>query len=70
MKRENGTASVPNISSAERRKRLMGGVVMFVVGLLILLASAVSAVSRWWRLALFPLFTGAATGYFQWREHT
>jgi hypothetical protein len=25
---------------------------------------------RWWRLALLPMFYGAAVGYFQWRDKT
>jgi hypothetical protein len=26
--------------------------------------------SRWWRIALLPLFMGAAIGFFQWRDKT
>lgn len=60
----------PNISTRERRKRLAGGVIMFVISLAILAALMVTGASRWWRLALFPLFWGAATGFFQWRDET
>jgi hypothetical protein len=30
----------------------------------------VSGADRWWRLALFPLFAAALTGYFQWSDQT
>lgn len=70
MTAEDGATNLPNISMTERRKRLQGGTIMFVIGMIILLITIVTAVNRWWRLALFPLFAGAASGYFQWREHT
>jgi hypothetical protein len=61
---------IPNISRPEQRKRLMSGVVMLLVALAILAALLVFGVSRWWRLILFPLFAGAGSGYFQWRDKT
>jgi hypothetical protein len=61
---------IPNISPAERRKRLMGGVVTLVLSLAVLAALIAVGADRWWRMALFPLFAGAATGYFQWRDKT
>ena len=65
-----GAVCIPNISTAERRKRLAFGVVTLVVTLVILAVLMATGVSRWWRLPLFLLFMGAATGYFQWRDKT
>jgi fatty acid desaturase len=61
---------IANISTQERRKRLMMGVVTFAVSLVILVILMATGVSRWWRLPLFLLFVGAASGFFQWRDHT
>ena len=65
-----GALCIPNISTAERRKRLAFGVVTFVITLAILAALVATGVSRWWRLPLFLLFMGAGTGFFQWRDKT
>jgi hypothetical protein len=90
-----GEVCIPNISTAERRKRLASGVVMFIISLVILAAlmalgasrwwrllvmfiislvilAALMALgaSRWWRLLLLPLFMGASSGFFQWRDKT
>ena len=67
---EIGEECSPNISPRERRKRLAGGVITFVISLAILAALIVTSVDRWWRLALLPLFWGAASGFFQWRDKT
>jgi hypothetical protein len=67
---ETGEECIPNISPRERRKRLAGGVIMFVISLAVLAALIASGVDRWWRLALLPLFWGAASGFFQWRDKT
>jgi fatty acid desaturase len=61
---------IPNISTRERRKRLASGVIMFAICLAILAALMATGASRWWRLALLPLFAGAASGFFQWRDKT
>jgi hypothetical protein len=65
-----GDVCIPNISTAERRKRLMSGVVILLIGLVILGALMAFGASRWWRLILFPLFAGAGSGFFQWRDKT
>jgi hypothetical protein len=65
-----GEVCVPNISTRERRKRLASGVIMFAISLAILAVLIATGASRWWRLALFPLFAGAASGFFQWRDKT
>jgi len=67
---ETGQVCIPNISTRERRKRLAGGVMVFVIALVVLAVLIVTGTSRWWRLALFPLFAGAASGFFQWRDKT
>ena len=67
---EIGEECIPNISPHERRKRLAGGVIMFVISLAVLAALIATGADRWWRLALLPLFGGAASGFFQWRDKT
>jgi len=61
---------IPNISPREGRKRLAGGMILFVVGLAVLAALMTFGVERGWRLVLLPLFWGAALGFFQWRDKT
>ena len=61
---------IPNISPQERRKRLSFGIVTFVITLVLLGILLATGTSRWWRIALLPLFMSAATGYFQWRDKT
>jgi hypothetical protein len=61
---------IPNISLRERRKRLAGGAVAFIVSLAVLIVLLTTGADRWWRLMLFPLFAGAASGFFQWRDKT
>jgi hypothetical protein len=61
---------IPNINTAERRKRLAFGMLELLISLVILAALLAFGVSRWWRLALLPFFAGAASGFFQWRDRT
>ena len=63
-------ACVPNISPRERVKRLIGGVIPFVFALAILAWLISTNADRLWRLPLFFLFVGAASGFFQWRDKT
>lgn len=65
-----GAVCIPNINPAERRKRLALGGLSLALGVVTLVALVVAGVSRWWRLPLFLLFVGAASGYFQWRDQT
>ncbi len=67
---ELGEVCISNISPAERRKRLLGGVVGFVIALVVLSVLIAISADRLWRLPLFLLFFGAANGYFQWRNKT
>lgn len=65
-----GQVCIPNISTAERRKRLTGGIVMFVIGIAVLAALMLTGANHWWRLLLFLPFAGASTGFFQWKDKT
>lgn len=67
---EIGEVCISNISPAERRKRLLGGVIGFVIALVVLAMLIAISADRLWRLPLFLLFFGAANGYFQWRDKT
>lgn len=67
---DDGEACVPNISPRERLKRLIGGVIPFVLALGILTWQISTDVDRLWRLPLFILFVSAASGFFQWRDKT
>ncbi len=61
---------IPNISTLERRRRLIAGVVSLAIGLAILAPLMAFGVDRWWRLPLLLVFYAAAVGYFQWRDRT
>ena len=61
---------IPNISTAERQKRLIAGIIPFVIAVAILAVLIALGASRWWRLALFLPFAAAASGFFQWRDRT
>ena len=61
---------VANIDTAGRRQRLVSGVVEVVVAAGILSVLLATHASPLWRLPLFLLFAGAATGYFQWSDRT
>lgn len=67
---DSGEACIANISPRERLKRLMGGVIPFVLALGILSWQISTDVQRLWRLPLFILFVSAASGFFQWRDKT
>ncbi len=67
---ETSAVCIPNINTAERRKRLASGAIGLAISLAVLAGLMGFGASRWWRLLLFPLFAGSATGYFQWRDHT
>lgn len=61
---------IPNISPRERLKRLIGGVIPFVIALAILAWLIAAHAGRLWRLPLVVLFVPAASGFFQWRDKT
>jgi hypothetical protein len=70
METTTGDVCIPNISIKERRRRLMSGGIMLVVGLAILAGMLVAGISPWWRVLLFPLMAAAGSGFFQWRDKT
>ena len=65
-----GDVCIPNISTAERRKRLNFGIIAFAISLIVLTVLMVTGVNRLWRLPLLLLFWSATTGYFQWHDKT
>jgi hypothetical protein len=67
---ENEEACIANISARERMKRLIGGVIPFVIALAILTWLISTNADRLWRLPIFLLFVSAASGFFQWRDKT
>jgi hypothetical protein len=67
---EEGSVCIPNISTRERRKRLRFGGIMFGIGVVLLSSLVGWGTNRWWRVAVFPLFWGAGSGFFQWRDKT
>ena len=66
----NEGACVANISPRERLKRLIGGVIPFILALAILTWLISIDANRFWRLPLFILFMAAGSGFFQWRDKT
>lgn len=70
LENDDGEACIVNISPQERLKRLIGGVIPFVLALAILTWQISTDVNRLWRLPLFILFVAAASGFFQWRDKT
>ena len=63
-------ACIANIGPREQQKRLRGGALAFLVGLLLAGLLAVTGISRSARLVLAIPFWGAALGYFQARGKT
>ena len=61
---------VANISTRERRGRLILGIIQFVIAMAILAGLTGLGADHVWRLPLFLLFAGAATSFFQWRDKT
>jgi hypothetical protein len=59
-----------NIGPAGRRRRLIGGIVLLVLGVAGAAVLVLGGVSRGARLALFVPFFGAALGFLQGRDHT
>jgi hypothetical protein len=65
-----GPACVPNIGAAQRRMRLVGGLVAAAAGLGALGLLLSMGAPRWWRLVLFFPFLAANVGILQDREKT
>ncbi len=62
---EVGEACIPNISRAERQKRISFGIRQLIFTLVILAVLIVLDVNHYWRLPLLFLFWAAGTGFFQ-----
>jgi hypothetical protein len=65
-----GRVCIPNINASERRKRLNGGIITVLIGLVVLGGLLAFGAGRPWRLVLLPIFWSAAVGFFQWRDRT
>lgn len=65
-----GAVCIPNIGTAERRKRLGFGIVSFVVGVVLLVVLMAIGANPWWRLLLLLPFMSAGSGFFQWQDKT
>lgn len=61
---------IPNINTAERRKRLTFGIFAFIAALVLLWLFVSNDLHPTWRLLLFMPFAGAASGFFQWKDQT
>ena len=61
---------IVNIGPAERRKRLISGIVMSAISLAVLTGLLASGANHVWRLFLFLPFVAAAIGFFQWHDKT
>jgi hypothetical protein len=65
-----GEVCIPNISQAERIRRLTFGIISLVIGIAVLTGLMMVGAERWWRLLLFMPFVSAASGFFQWNDKT
>lgn len=63
-------ACVANINAAGRRRRLIFGIVQFVIAIAVFGVLVAAGVERLWRLPLVLLFWAAGVGFFQWRDQT
>ncbi|GAB1471597.1 hypothetical protein MASR2M66_24750 [Chloroflexota bacterium] len=63
-------ACIPNISPAERQKRMYFGILQLAISFLILAAMLIIGVDKLWRLPLFFLFAGGAVSIFQALDKT
>jgi uncharacterized membrane protein HdeD (DUF308 family) len=70
MNQDHAAVCIPNLSLAERRKRLVAGAVTLLFGLAVLAVMLAAGLHPAWRLGLFPILAGAASGFFQWRDQT
>ena len=62
---EVGAVCIPNISPAERQKRLNFGIRQFIFTLVILAVMIVLGVNHFWRLPLLLMFWAAGASAFQ-----
>lgn len=65
-----GDACIPNISPAERQKRMRFGIIQLVITFTILAAMLTFGVDKLWRLPLFAMFSAGAVSIFQALDKT
>lgn len=65
-----GDACVPNISPAERQKRMNFGVVQLVITFGVLAVMLYFGVDKLWRLPLFVMFASGSVSIFQALDKT
>ena len=65
-----GDACIPNISPAERKKRMNFGILQLAITFGILAIMLVFGADKLWRLPLFALFSAGAVSIFQALDKT
>lgn len=65
-----GDACIPNISPAERKKRMNIGILQLVITFGILAAMLAFGTDKLWRLLLFAMFSAGAVTIFQALDKT
>jgi hypothetical protein len=65
-----GDACIPNISPAERKKRMDFGILQLVITFGILAAMLYFGADKLWRLPLFAMFSSGAVSIFQALDKT
>ena len=67
---ESADACIPNISPAERKKRMRFGILQLVITFGILAAMLAFGADKFWRLPLFAMFSSGAVSIFQALDKT
>lgn len=65
-----GDACIPNISPAERKKRMNFGILQLAITFGILAVMLIFGADKLWRLPLFALFSAGAVSIFQALDKT
>jgi hypothetical protein len=65
-----GEVCIPNIGPKERQKRLMGGAVGFIAGVVLFVLIQSFTWPLWTNVLTLPLFFVGAIGFFQWKDKT
>lgn len=61
---------IPNISPAERKKRMRFGIIQLVITFIIFVAMLTFGADKLWRLPLFAMFSAGAVSIFQALDKT
>jgi hypothetical protein len=67
---EPADACVPNISPAERKKRMRFGIIQLAITFIIFAAMLAFGTDKLWRLPLFAMFSAGAVSIFQALDKT